>query len=588
MKPSLTLKTAGRLPGRAVLLGVIGLLCILVGLPVLAQEPTPAPLYALPDARRAWQSSSNMIALGEDNRTLVTANMLSDSISILNVNSEAIEEIPVGRDPRSVDLTNGDGLAVVANRGDGTASIVDLETSAVTSVPLGGLWPYAVVTDEATTAYISLFGSDAVVALDLTTGTVIERYPTPDAPAGLAIWGDFLYVTHFWSGQVSLIYLPLKRVVATTSTGQDTGLSQSIEIDTTRGLAYLPQTRSNFTNTSLTFDSTAFPVVNVLDLRSFTLNREARISLATADRPVNMPLAMALDRFAERVYAVNAGSNDLSVISLQRGSALAHIELKSNPRGVILNRDSSLVYIYSAFDGIVQTLSTRDLTLRDDTPVTNIPTPVDQLLALQMFYGASQPELSADQWLSCATCHFDGLSDGRTWAGFPGGPRNTSVLFGLGLTAPYNGSGDWPDLTRVDEKIRWLQAGSGLATDQNTGSLFDIRLLVDYLNTVPAPTSSPHSASRARVEAGRALFEAQACADCHAGEAGVDGQSHEVGTGGTFDTPTLNWLWSSAPYLHDGSISTLPELFAQPGAHQLAGRLTPDEIDTLIDYLLSR
>lgn len=577
-----------RVPRLASLLAVLGLMLIGIALPVLAQEATPSPLYALPDARRAWLSSSNMVALGEDNRTLVTANMLSNSISVLNVSNDALREIPVGQDPRSVALTNGDGLAVVANRGDGTASIVDLETDAVRTVPLGGLWPYGVVTNETDMAYVSLFGSDAVAAINLTTGALVETYGTPDAPAGLALWGDFLYVTHFWSGQVSLIYLPLKRVVATISTGLDTGLSQAIEIDTTRGLAYLPQTRSNVTNPALTFDSTVFPVVNVIDLRSFTLIREARLGLDTADRPVNMPFALALDRFAERVYVINAGSNDLSVVSLQTGQALGHLELKSNPRGVVLNRDSSLVYIYNAFDGVVQILSTRDLRLTDDLPVTSIATPVDELLAMQMFYGADQPALSADSWLSCANCHFDGLSDGRVWQGFPGGPRNTPVLFGLNASAPYNWSATWSDLSQVDDKVHWLQAGTGLADEQSTGSLLDIRLLVDYLTDVPAPTTSPNSYDSAVIEAGRALFEAQGCADCHTGDAGIDGLMHDVGTGGSFDTPTLRWLWSSAPYLHDGSARSLTELFSMPGAHERAGILKPDEIQTLVAYLLTR
>jgi YVTN family beta-propeller protein len=573
---------------RARLLLALGLLLIGAGLPALAQEPTPSPLYALPDSRQAWLSRSNMIALGRDNRTLISANMLSNSISILNVSSEDLQEIPVGQDPRSVAITNNDTQAVVANRGDGTASIVDLATGVVRSVELGGLWPYGVVTDEADMAYVSLFGSDAVAAINLTTGTLVETYPTPDAPAGLALWGDFLYVTHFWSGQVSLIYLPGKRVVATMQTGQDTGLSQAIEIDTTRGLAYLPQTRSNISNTTLTFDSVVFPVVNVIDLRSFTLIREGRIGLDTADRPVNMPFALALDRFAERVYVVNAGSNDLSIINLRSGLALAHIELKSNPRGVILSRDSTQLYIYNAFDGVVQILATRDLRLTDDIPVTSIPTPVDQLLAMQMFYGADQAELSAGHWLSCANCHFDGLADGRTWQGFPGGPRNTPVLFGLNASAPYNWSGDWPELTRVDEKVRWLQAGRGLASAGGSGSLLDIRLLVDYLTEIPTPSASPHGAASAVIEAGRGIFEAQGCAECHAGEAGVDGLAHDVGTGGSYDTPTLRWLWSSGPYLHDGSARSLPELFAMPGAHELAGELTPAEIEALVAYLLSR
>src|SRR6185295_4839184 len=116
-----------------------------------------------------------------------------------------------------------------------------------------------------------------------------------------------LYVTHFWSGQVTMIYLPQSRVVTSVSTGVDTGLSPAIELDVTRGIAYLPQTRSNAQNTHLTFDTTVFPVVNVLDLRSLTVQRESRVTLDSADRPVNMPLAVALDRFRQTLYVANTG-----------------------------------------------------------------------------------------------------------------------------------------------------------------------------------------------------------------------------------------------------------------------------------------
>src|SRR6185295_19545576 len=100
-----------------------------------------------------------------------------------------------------------------------------------------------------------------------------------------------LYVTHFWSGQVTMIYLPQSRVVTSVSTGVDTGLSPAIELDVTRGIAYLPQTRSNAQNTHLTFDTTVFPIVNVINLRNLAVEREDRITLDTTDRPVDMPFA---------------------------------------------------------------------------------------------------------------------------------------------------------------------------------------------------------------------------------------------------------------------------------------------------------
>jgi YVTN family beta-propeller protein len=596
--------TALLLVGLSVLAVGLGLL---FGMPLAANaqtEPTPFPLYALPDPRLSTFSASNMLALAKDNRTLVAANMLNNTISVvLPAQGKLVAEIPVGNDPRSIALTSDGARAITTNRGDGTLSVVDLATQDVTTIPLNGVYPYGVVLGDDSTAYVSLEGSSQIAVVNIATGEVSQRITVPAAPAGLALWGDFLYVTHFWSGQVGLIYLPQMRVVATVNTGVDTGLSQAIELDVTRGIAYLPQTRSNAQNTHLTFDTTVFPIVNIMNLRSLTLQRESRITLDTADRPVNMPFAVALDRFRQSLYVANAGSDNVSVIDLNTGLARAHIDVGSNPRGILLNRDNSLLFVYNAFDGTLSVIETRTLAVTDTIPISDFSLPVDTILASQLFYGANDTRLSADNWISCANCHFDGESDGRVWQGFPDGPRNTPLLFGLLETAPYNWSATWDELADAETKIRTLQAGSGLIDsvtispalgDPHAGLSLDLDVLASYLANLQGPTPVI-TADSVQVERGKTIFDQQGCAKCHVGTVGTDLQKHDVGTGksdgekqGTeFDTPSLRWLWLSAPYFHDGSAATLRDVFTLPGAHQLIGKLPAEDIDALIAYLLT-
>src|SRR4030095_16117526 len=54
------------------------------------------------------------------------------------------------------------------------------------------------------------------------------------------------------------------------------------------------------------------------------------------------------------------------------------------------------------------------------------------LLGKQFFYDAANTRLARDRYLSCASCHNDGGSDGRTWdlTGFGEGLRNTIQLRG--------------------------------------------------------------------------------------------------------------------------------------------------------------
>jgi YVTN family beta-propeller protein len=587
--------------------GLCGLLLVF-GAPVVAQRstppPTPLPLYALPDARQNLAFRSNTLALANDNQTLLVTNMVNDSVSIVALPQRAkFVEIPVGKDPRSIALTADNQFALVANRGDDTLTVLDVKGQKVAStITLGGLWPYGVVTDNNQMAYVSLQGSNEVVVVDIAAGQVMARIPVAAAPTGLALWGDFLYVSHFWTGQMSLIYLPQGRVISTVRPGLDTGLSPSIELDVSRGIAYLPQTRSNADNPALTYDTTVFPVINVIGLNDLSAQRIRRITVDTVDRPVNMPFSLALDRFRNILYVVNAGSNSVSAIDINGERTLAHIDVGSNPRGAVLNKDNSVLYVHNVLDNSISILDTRNYKVTD-TPViaSQGKTPVDIIIAQQFFYTATDRRMSANGWLSCANCHFDGMSDGRVWRGFPDGPRRTPVLYDLSVTGPYNWSGTWDELADVEHKIRWLQAGSGLIDneqanpplgDPNAGRSVDLDLLTSYLSKLEGP-QPPFAFDPAVVGRGQKVFEEQGCATCHAGSIGTDLQMHDVGTGESekggkaFDTPSLRWLWLSAPYFHDGSAATLQDVFMHGGAHSLVNKVSPEDISALSKYLLT-
>ncbi|MBK8024669.1 MAG: beta-propeller fold lactonase family protein [Chloroflexi bacterium] len=594
------------MPRAGVLIGLLvmlfGLMLAAIPAPTATQAqtaatPTPLPLYALPDSRINRVSGSSTIAMAGDGRTFVSANMINNSATIfIPAFDQVVAEIPVGRDPRGAAITPDNTRALITNRLDSSLSVIDINQHVVVvTIPLGGAWAYGVVAASNEIAYVSLMGSDQIAVVDLVAGAVRTLIDVPDAPAGLALWGDFLYVTHFWSGDVSLVYLPRARTFETVSTGAGTALFQSIEIDITRGIAYLPQTRLNDGNPSLTFDTTALPIVNVVTLSDLTLSRRSRIALDTADQPVNMPFATALDRFGRRLYVANAGSDSVTVIDLNTGQARAHVQVGANPRGLLLSRDNTLLYVHNALDGTVTTVDTRSFQPTQVLPIIDLQQSLEVLLGAQLFHSAGDPRLAADGWLSCATCHFDGMSDGNVWMGFPGGPRNTPLLYQLPETVPYTWTGSWDELADVEHKIRWLQAGAGLAEtlalpellgQPMAGQSPDLDLLTNYLRSLQPPSASPAAPQEAFAR-GREVFAELDCASCHVGPAGTDLQGHDVGTGALFDTPSLRWLWLSAPYYHDGSATTLRQVFELAGAHQLIYVLPPEDIDALVTYLLA-
>jgi len=75
------------------------------------------------------------------------------------------------------------------------------------------------------------------------------------------------------------------------------------------------------------------------------------------------------------------------------------------------------------------------------------------------------------------------------------------------------------------------------------------------------------------------------CAACHPPPAVfVDGRRHDIGSGGTFDTPTLLNLAETAPYFHDGRHAGLDAVVAHfDGVYRLG--LSAEAQDDLVAYL---
>ncbi len=389
------------------------LLCL--GLSVSAQDELP--LYDLPDSFNFPAFSSNSLVTLSNGR-VATVNMLTDSVAVMDVRAnELIVEIAVGDDPRSIDVTPDGTRLLVTNFGDDSLSVVDLESQTLIATYEIGTQPYAVITDNDESAFISLQGDNRVIEIELATGDILQDIPTPDMPTGLAIWGDFLYVTHFHSGQISLIYLPVADVVRTISTGDNSGLSQFIYVDHRNGLAYVPQSITYPDNPTPTFDRIIRPRILVIDLAQMRILRERTIWLDIADRPVNMPFSVVLNVAQGRLFVVNAGSADLSIIDLASGLAIEHTALSGNPRGITLSGDSTVLYVQSAVDSSVSIIETRFYSVTDTIPSTlNLPD-LETQVGATLFHTANDVQVSGTAYLSCASCHFDGASDGRDWFG---------------------------------------------------------------------------------------------------------------------------------------------------------------------------
>jgi YVTN family beta-propeller protein len=567
----------------------------------------------IPELVYPEKRSSSAITITSDGSTILAVNPDSNTISLIDAVSLALQaEIPVGVDPRTVSTDLRGELAAISNRSSGTVSLVDLiEQQEIAEIEVGALPWGVLISQDGNRVYVACEEMDWIAILDTKREEVISRIPVEDRPNGLALSrdGKTLYVTHSLTARVSIIDLTEENVSAVIPTWQDGNLAQSLILDPPGKKVYLPLTRSNTANTRLSFDTTVFPLVTVVDLENEVMLPKEIISLPEADRPVGLPYDAVFSPDGSKLYVIHAASNDLSVIDMETGLASARLTVGDNPRGVILSPDGIWLFVNNTLSGTVSVIDTRTTTLVNEIPVTDIPLPPVLLEGKKLFHSSRSPDLSRDAWISCNTCHWEGEHDGRTWTFDFAGPRNTTSLLGMINTYPLRWSGEWDESADSEFAITEEQFGTGLLNgamhptlgEANAGRSDALDSLASFIDSLAyLPNYHLEERDADIVRRGKMLFDDPVigCGDCHSGPYLTDYQTHDVGTadgegemmGPMIDTPALLGLERSAPYLHDGSADTLWDVLTtanRSDLHGVTSHLTDEELSSIIEYMLS-
>jgi YVTN family beta-propeller protein len=569
---------------------------------------------------------SRAIALTPNARMLLVVNPDSNSLSLVDIETRAVTaEVPVGIDPRCVAVAPDSAVAYVANRGSNDITIVDVTNGASAGSIDVGVRPYGVVVSpDGTRLYVAEQGQDQLRILDTATRETLARISTADRPSGLALSSDghILYVTHLLSPFLTVLEGvdgPIDEILTRRiALWPDSNLLQSIVLSPDGLTGYVPHTRSNSANMALTFDTTVFPLVSLVNLDTETHRVGAQFDLGTLDPPgVGLPFDAAVTPDGRELWVVNAASNDLSILDLERRNLAAHIEVEDNPRAIVLSPDGATVYVNNTLAGTVSVIDTAIYAVVDTIPVTDIPLPPILLAGKKLFHSSDDPRMSKAQWIACNTCHFEGEHDGQTWTFGFAGPRNTTSLLGMIETYPLRWSGEWDESADSEFAARRENFGAGLidgemncqlfppdCVDQppNQGRSYELDALAAFIDSLRVPLSPDHALGQPLTDAerrGQEIFHREdvGCAFCHPSPLYTDLKMHDVGTataneriGPSFDTPTLRGLYDSAPYFHDGSADLLRDTltFASPNSeHDMRGILTEAEIDDLIAFLLA-
>lgn len=583
-------------------------------------------------------SSNSLLDVSPDGNRLLVANTDQGTVTVVDLKTrKASEEVAVGDHPEGVTWVAGGPLALVTVYGDDAVLFFDADKNAVTHRLSVADEPYGVVaTKDGKFAYVTHDYPGTISEIDIAAKKVTRTFKVGEGIRGVALSADekTLYATEFFTANLIAVSIETGKPMDRWTGHSQDNLCRHVELHPKRGKAYLSHIRSRVTG----FDArgSIFPHLSFCDLvpAKPELKRQRSLALDTfnggvGQNVVTNPWEAAVSPDGSRIYTVYSGTDDMNVsktlsddfIEVERIGYM--VPTGKVPRAVRVSPSGNEVYVYATLDHEVRVYDA-GLKPLARIPVAKPANTAEWRRGKELFETAKQPMGSA-RWISCSSCHPDGLHDGRTWQN-PEGHRKSPNLFGLAHTHPLHWSADRDEVQDFEYTVRGkLMQGRGLATgrlkqatgftdfaaleEKTSGKSADLDALAVYTNSFGFRLS-PHAAGPGKLtpeaERGKKLFFAAEtkCATCHSGPFFTDGKLekpfnlHDVGTGdgkdekigGKYDTPTLLSVYRVNTYLHDGRAKTLDEVLTKYNVgdkHGKTSHLSAEERGDLVQFLKS-
>lgn len=573
-------------------------------------------------------NSNSLLDVSPDGKLLAVANTDSGTVSIVDlVARKKVIEIPVGDSPEGVCWVANGTKILVSVYGDHAVKVIDPIAKKIVRIIKTAHEPYGIVAAPiGRFAYISHDYPGEVSEIDLESESVVRKFSAGPMTRGLALSPNtnYLFTTEFYTGTVHKIDIKTGKITNSWRGYETDNLSRHVVIHPKFQKAYLAHLRSR---TSV-FNARGsiepeLTIVETGELQDPSAKTRLGIALDTFNGVYVManPWESDVSPDGELIAIVYAGSNDASVIKLlPEYPNVKRISMPwpvgKHPRAVRFTPDGREILIYNTLDFAV-TVWSNDLKSKKATiEVCTPPKTAEWRRGKEIFVSSLQP-MGGTKWISCSTCHPDGLSDGRVWQN-PEGPRRTPHLFAMAHTHPLHWSADRDEVQDFEYTFRGkLMQGRGFVNgplkekeldEKLKGRSADLDAMAAYSNSFEARLSSHIPAPgklSPEAERGKAIFfnKETNCASCHKGPYFTDSslvkpfKLHDVGTGGGeneklgpgYDTPTLLAVYRNGPYLHDGRAKTLHDVLTMntDDKHGKTSHLSAKDRDDLVAFLKS-
>jgi YVTN family beta-propeller protein len=180
------------------------------------------------------QNTTHMVLLSADNSKLFTANIGSDSITIIERAGNGWNEtvVPVGKGPEALDLSPDGSQLWTAHSRDGGVSIIDIAAKKVVQTLQVGTKRSNRLkfTPDGKLVFISDLEGGELVVLNASTHAEVKRIKLGRAPEGILMTpdGSRAYVAENMDNTVAVIDLKTLEVSGRISTGSPDGMAWAV------------------------------------------------------------------------------------------------------------------------------------------------------------------------------------------------------------------------------------------------------------------------------------------------------------------------------------------------------------------------
>lgn len=585
------------------------------------------------------------LTVSNDGKQLLVVAQDDNSLLIVDAeNQKVIKKIKVGTKPHSVVLDRNGKKAYVSNQWSDNVSVIDLESLLVSDTLITDGGPAGMdISSNGRFLYVVNSYSSTLSVIDLQSGEEKKRLAAGNNPTGIHVSpaGKDVYITSRRANiapykvplisEVTLVDDNTQRIVQRKNIDA-AYLMENVAVTPSGDLAIFSITRPKNLVPSIQVERGFMMThgIGIIDQKN-----DGRVVQLLLDEPNAYypdPFDVVISHDGKRAFVSHSGVDCISVVDIDSIRALItestpeelsnysnHLGISSryvikristgaNPKGLALSPDGKILYAAEMLADRITVINTETL---ENIGAIDLGGPDRITVARQGRRLLNNAGHTFQNQFSCYTCHPDTHEDGLVYnmasIGMGRNVTNTQSLRDISETAPFKWNGKNHTVYKQDG-IRF----STVLTRNEPFSYKNLDAITAYILTgIPYPPNLQNNPvgeltesqvrgkkffERSADNFGREIPENNRCITCHPAPFYTNRKLADVSTIAAtddsilFDTPHLNNIYASPPYLHDGRAMTLEEIWTLYGTddkHGITSDMTKTQLNELIDYLLS-